>query len=67
MSLLAIIITLVVVGVLLYLVNKHVPMDADIKQVIKVLVIIVVIIWLLQIFGLWNYIDNVHVHGIQKD
>ena len=57
MSLISIVVVLVVVGVLLWLVNNYIPMDAKIKTVLNVVVLIVVCIWLLQAFGL---IGNVH-------
>jgi hypothetical protein len=43
---------LVVVGVLLWLLNTYVPMDAKIKKIINIVVVVVVVIWLLQAFGL---------------
>lgn len=51
--LLSIIVTLVIVGVVLYLLQL-IPMDATIKQVIHVLVILFVILWLLQSFGIFS-------------
>ena len=52
MSLVSIIVILIVVGVLLYLVNVHIPMDATIKKIINVVVIIAVVLWLLSVFGI---------------
>jgi len=52
-----IIITLVVIGLLLYLVDL-IPMDRAIKQIIRVIVIIGVVIWLLQAFGLIGSING---------
>jgi hypothetical protein len=52
-----IIITLVVIGLLLYLVEL-IPMDRAIKQIIRVIVIIGVVIWLLQAFGLIGSING---------
>ncbi|MEX0838106.1 MAG: Thivi_2564 family membrane protein [Parvibaculum sp.] len=49
--LLNLVITLIVVGVLLWLVNTYIPMDPKIKQILNVVVVIVVIVWLLQLFG----------------
>lgn len=46
------IITLIVVGVLLWLVNNKLPMDGTIKTIINVVVIIAVILWLLRTFGI---------------
>jgi hypothetical protein len=45
------IITLIVVGLLLWLVNNYIPMDGNIKTILNVVVIIAVIIWLLRLFG----------------
>lgn len=53
MSLIALIIVLVVLGVGLYLVQL-VPMDATIRRIIQVVVILFVILWLLQKFGLFR-------------
>ncbi|HUU17164.1 MAG TPA: Thivi_2564 family membrane protein [Sedimentisphaerales bacterium] len=61
MSLVTLVITLIVVGVLLWLVNTYIPMDAKIKKIINVVVVIVVIIWLLRVFGVWGNIENISV------
>ncbi|HUF64208.1 MAG TPA: Thivi_2564 family membrane protein [Verrucomicrobiales bacterium] len=50
--LLSLVITLIVVGVLLWLVNAYIPMDAKIKKILNVVVVICVIIWLLYAFGI---------------
>lgn len=47
MDLISLIITLVVVGVVLWLVNTYVPMQPSIKKILNVAVIILVILWLL--------------------
>ena len=49
MSLVSLVLILIVVGVLLYLINQFIPMDAKIKQILNVVVIIVVVIWLLTV------------------
>lgn len=61
MSLIGLVVTLIVVGVLLWLVNTYIPMDAKIKQVLNVVVLIVVIVWLLNVFGVLSYLGNVTV------
>ena len=61
MSLIGLIITLVVVGVLLWLLNNYVPMDGKIKSIINVVVVIVVVIWLLQAFGLLGSLQNIRI------
>ena len=52
MSIVSLLITLVVVGVILWLVNNYLPMDGKIKSIINIIVVIAVIIWLLQSFGI---------------
>ncbi len=54
MSIIGLIIALVVIGVLLWLVNTYIPMDAKIKQIINIVVVIVVVLWLLNVFGVFN-------------
>lgn len=47
MTLLGLIVTLVVIGVILWLINSFIPMDPKIKQILNVAVVIVVVLWLL--------------------
>ena len=61
MNLIGLILTLVVVGVVLWLLNNYVPMDAKIKKIINVVVVIVVVIWLLQQFGLLGSLRDVRI------
>jgi len=61
MSLIGLVLTLVVVGVLLWLLNNYVPMDAKIKKIINVVVVIVVVIWLLQAFGILGPLQNIRI------
>jgi hypothetical protein len=59
-ALISIIVTLIVVGLLLYLISL-IPMDGAIKQIIRVVVIILVILWLLREFGLLGPIEHGHL------
>jgi hypothetical protein len=61
MSLIGLIMTLVVVGVLLWLLNNYVPMDGKIKRILNVVVVIVVVIWLLQALGLLGSLQNIRI------
>jgi uncharacterized membrane protein (DUF441 family) len=47
MELIQLVVILIVVGVLLWLVNTYIPMDARIKQIINAVVIIAIVLWLL--------------------
>lgn len=50
MPLINVIIVLVIVGVLLYVVESLLPIDATIKRIIHIIIILAVCIWLLQAF-----------------
>jgi len=61
MSLLTIVIVLIVAGVLLWLVNTYIPMDRKIKSILNAVVVIILVIWLLQAFGLLGSLKNIRV------
>jgi hypothetical protein len=61
MSLVTIVITLIVVGVLLWLVNTYIPMDGKIKKLLNIVVMVVVVLWLLNVFGVWGHLHNIRV------
>ena len=44
MPLVSIVLTLIVVGVLLWLINSYIPMDSKIKSILNVVVVIAVIL-----------------------
>ena len=54
MSIIALIVALVVIGLLLWLVNTYIPMDAKIKNILNVVVVICVVLWLLSVFGVFS-------------
>ena len=58
---LSLVITLIVVGVLLWLVNAYIPMDAKIKRILNVVVVVCVVIWLLGAFGIIGRMHDVPV------
>lgn len=61
MSVLTILLVLIVVGVLLWLVNTYLPMDPKIKGILNAVVVILVVVWLLQVFGLLNVLRGIRV------
>jgi hypothetical protein len=61
MPLMTVIITLIVIGVLLWLVNSYIPMDGKIKQILNAVAVIGTVLWLLNVFGLFNGFGNVTV------
>lgn len=63
MTLLGLIVTLVVVGLVLWLINQFVPMDPKIKTILNVVVVIFLIVWLLAGSGLLsNTVLNTPIH-----
>ena len=64
MPLMQIFIALIVVGVLLWLVNRFIPMAGSIKSILNALVVICVVVWLLNTFGLMHYITNFHLNRV---
>jgi hypothetical protein len=51
MPLLTVLIVLVVAGVILWLVNNYIPMQRTIKNILNAVVVIIVVVWLLKVFG----------------
>jgi hypothetical protein len=61
MPLLQIAMVLIVVGVLLWLVNRFIPMAGSIKSILNAVVVICVVLWLLNIFGLFHSLSRIRV------
>ena len=61
MPLVQVVLILIVVGVLLGLINRYIPMAGSIKSILNAVVVIVVVLWLLNIFGLMKYLSEFQV------
>ncbi|MGD1152140.1 MAG: Thivi_2564 family membrane protein [Syntrophales bacterium] len=61
MPLIQLVLVLVVVGVVLWVINRYIPMQATIKRILNVVVVIVVIIWLLGVFGLIGKLSTIRI------
>jgi hypothetical protein len=61
MPLINIVIALVIVGVVLYLINRYIPMASSIKSILNVVVVVAVGIWVLQVVGLWGNVSSFRV------
>jgi hypothetical protein len=61
MPLIQLVIVLAVVGVVLWLINSYIPMQATIKKILNVVVVIGVIIWLLSVFGVIGNISAIRI------
>ena len=65
MSLISVVLTLIVVGVLLWLVNTYIPMDGKIKKILNGVVVICVVVWLLFAFGILNHSGDINVPQVR--
>jgi hypothetical protein len=61
MPLMQILLALIVVGILLWLVNRFIPMQGSIKSILNGVVVIAVVLWLLNVFGLFHSLSRIHV------
>lgn len=61
MPLMSLVIMLVIVGVGLYLVNTYIPMDAKIKNILNVVVVVAVCVWLLQATGMMGSLSSYRI------
>lgn len=65
MGLLELIITVAIVGIVLWLVETYVPMDAGIKRLLQIIVILIVAVWLLQSLGLLGHVSGEHINDVR--
>lgn len=61
MSLITILLVIIIVGFLLWLINSFIPMDGNIKKILNVVVILILIVWLLKVFGIFNTLMGIHI------
>jgi len=65
MPLINLVVTLIVVGVLLWLINAYIPMDGKIKRILNIVVVICVVVWLLSVFGVITHSGDIHVPQVR--
>jgi ABC-type long-subunit fatty acid transport system fused permease/ATPase subunit len=61
MPLINVVLTLIVVGVVLWLINTYIPMQSTIKTILNVVIVIVVVLWLLYGFGVISHSGDIHM------
>jgi hypothetical protein len=61
MPLSTVLITLVAAGLLLWLVNRFIPMQAQIKSILNGLVVIVLVIWIANLYGVFQHLHQFRV------
>jgi len=65
MPLVNVVLTLIVVGVLLWLINTYIPMQGTIKSILNIVVVIAVVLWLLYGFGIISHSGNVNLPAVK--
>jgi predicted membrane protein len=61
MPLINVVLTLIVVGVVLWAINRFIPMQGTIKSILNIVVVIAVVLWLLYGFGIISSSGNVSI------
>jgi hypothetical protein len=61
MPVITVIIVLIVAGVLLWLVNTFIPMQRTIKNILNAVIVIVLVIWLLKVFGILSHLQHLSI------
>jgi cytosine/uracil/thiamine/allantoin permease len=61
MPILTVVIVLIVAGVILWLVNNYIPMQRTIKSILNAVVVIVLVIWLLNVFGVLSSLQHIRI------
>ena len=65
MSLISVVLTLIVVGVLLWLINTYIPMQGTIKSILNAVVVIAVVLWLLYAFGVLGHPGDIRIPQVK--
>lgn len=61
MPILSVMLTLLVIGVILWLINTYIPMDGKIKNILNIAVVVITVLWLLSLTGILANISNVEM------
>ena len=65
MPLVNVVVTLVVVGVILWLINTYIPMQGAIKSILNFVVVVAVILWLLYGFGIISHGGGINLPTVK--
>ena len=61
MSLLTLCIVIIVVGVLLWVITRYVPMEPAVKHILVAVVVVVLVLFVLRAFGVLDDIERVRI------
>jgi len=59
MNIVQLIVVLIIVGVALYLINTYIPMAPPIKTILNIVIILLVSLWILQLFGVLGHMGAI--------
>ena len=61
MPLTTVLITIVAAGLLLWLVNRFIPMQAQVKSILNGLVVLVLVLWIANLYGVFDHLHQFRV------
>lgn len=61
MPLTQVLVVLIVAGVILWLINRFIPMAGSIKSILNAVVVIVIVLWLLSVFGVLGSLSKIRI------
>jgi hypothetical protein len=61
MPLINVVFVLIAVGVLLWLVNRFIPMQGAIKSILNGVVVVVVALWVCNLFGIFHTLSRYRI------
>ena len=61
MDLVQFVIVLIIIGFLLWMVNNYILMDRKIKQILNIVVVIAVVLWVGNLFGVFDSLRGVYL------
>ena len=61
MGLITLIVALVIVGFVLWLIEAFIPMNAKVKLLLEVIVVVVLLLWVLQGFGILTGLNRIRL------
>jgi hypothetical protein len=61
MPLTTVIITIVAAGLLLWLVNRFIPIQGQIKSILNAVVVIVLVLWIANLYGVFQHLSQFRV------
>jgi hypothetical protein len=65
MPLMNIVLILVIAGLVMWLINTYIPMAAGIKSLLNVVVFVVLLVWVLQVFGVIGEIPGLRIPALR--